>query len=46
MTFNDPIEFYASSFAIFYNLQRNDVKSDILEEIDSKYNIKIIQKHF
>lgn len=31
---------------IAYNIKSNDVKSDILEEIDSKYNIKIIQKHF
>ena len=31
---------------IAYNIKSNDVKTDILEEIDKKYNIKIIQKHF
>jgi hypothetical protein len=31
---------------VAYNIKSNEVKTDILEEIDKKYNVKIIQKHF
>ena len=31
---------------VAYNIKSNDIKTDILEEIDKKYNVKIIQKHF
>ena len=31
---------------VAYNIKSNDIKNDILEEIDKKYNVKIIQKHF
>ena len=31
---------------VAHNIKSNDIKTEILEEIDKKYNVKIIQKHF
>lgn len=31
---------------VAHNIKSNDIKNEILEELDKKYNIKIIQKHF
>ena len=31
---------------VAHNIKSNDIKTEILNEIEQKYNIKIIQKHF
>lgn len=31
---------------VAYNIKNNEIKQSILDEIDSRYNVKIIQKHF
>lgn len=31
---------------VAHNIKSNEVKNDILDEIDKKYNVKVIQKHF
>ena len=31
---------------VAHNIKSNDIKTEILEEIDKKYNVKIIQRHF